>query len=37
MADDVIALTDRKWQELRQGHAPYWRAIAADSVCLGDR
>lgn len=37
MADDVIALTDRKWQELRQGHALYWRAIAADSVCLGDR
>ena len=37
MADDVIALTDQTWHELRQGHDPYWRAIAADSVCLGDR
>ena len=37
MADDVIALTVQEWQKLRQGHDPYWRAIAADSVCLGDR
>lgn len=36
MADDVIALTDQKWQELRQGHDHYWRAIAADSGCLRD-
>ncbi|EHA58649.1 nucleotidyltransferase domain-containing protein [Synechococcus sp. WH 8016] len=37
MADDVIALTVQEWQKLRQGHDPYWRAIAVDSVCLGDR
>ena len=37
MADDVIPLTVQEWQKLRQGHDPYWRAIAADSVCLGDR
>ena len=37
MADDVIAFTVQEWQQLRQGHDPYWRAIAADSVCLGDR
>ena len=29
--------TVQEWQKLRQGHDPYWRAIAADSVCLGDR
>ncbi len=37
MADDVITLTVQEWQKLRQGHDPYWRAIAADSLCLGDR
>ena len=37
MADDVIPLTVQEWQKLRQGHDPYWRAIAADSLCLGDR
>ena len=37
MADDVIALTVHEWQKLREGHDPYWRAIAVDSVCLGDR
>ena len=36
MADDVIALTVHEWQKLREGHDPYWRAIAADSLSLGD-
>ena len=34
MADDVLALTDKEWQERRNGDAPYWRAIGRDAVRL---
>ena len=34
LGDDVIALTTERWQQLRRGDDPYWRAIGRDALCL---
>lgn len=34
VADDVIALTDSRWDHLRCGDDPYWQAIGRDALCL---
>jgi len=34
LGDDVIALTTERWQQLRSGDDPYWRAIGRDALCL---
>jgi predicted nucleotidyltransferase len=34
LADDVVALTEARWQELRAGDDPYWRAIGTDAIRL---
>ena len=31
---DVLALTEKEWQERRNGDDPYWRAIGRDAVRL---
>ena len=33
-ADDVLALSDSRWQQLRSGDDPYWRAIGVDAIRL---
>ena len=34
LGDDVLALTQERWQQLKQGDDPYWRAIGRDAVRL---
>ena len=34
LGDDVIALTSERWQQLRNGDDPYWRAIGRDALRL---
>ena len=33
-ADDVIALSESRWDQLRSGDDPYWQAIGRDALCL---
>jgi len=34
LGDDVITLTSERWQQLRNGNDPYWRAIGRDALRL---
>lgn len=34
LVDDVLALSDSRWQQLRSGDDPYWRAIGVDAIRL---
>jgi predicted nucleotidyltransferase len=34
LGDDVLALTHERWQQLRRGDDPYWRAIGRDALRL---
>jgi predicted nucleotidyltransferase len=34
LADDVIALSQSRWQSLRGGDDPYWRAIGREALRL---
>jgi len=34
LADDVIALSEPRWQRLRRSEDPYWRAIGAEALRL---
>ena len=34
LGDDVLALTQERWQQLKQGDDPYWRAIGRDALRL---
>jgi len=34
LADDVIALSEPRWQRLRRGKDPYWRAIGTEALRL---
>jgi predicted nucleotidyltransferase len=34
LGDDVLALTCERWDELRRGDDPYWRAIGRDALRL---
>lgn len=34
LANDVLALDASRWQQLRSGDDPYWRAIGADAIRL---
>ncbi len=34
LADDVIALSQDRWQALKSGDDPYWRAIGNDALRL---
>ena len=34
LGDDVLALTCERWDQLRRGDDPYWRAIGRDALCL---
>lgn len=34
LGDDVLALSQERWQELKQGEDPYWRAIGRDALRL---
>ncbi len=34
LADDVLALSQERWQQLREGPDPYWQAIGADAIRL---
>ena len=31
---DLLALSQERWQQLKQGDDPYWRAIGRDAVRL---
>ena len=34
LGDDVLALSQERWQQLRHGDDPYWRAIGRDALRL---
>ena len=34
LGDDVLALSQERWQQLKQGDDPYWRAIGRDALRL---
>jgi predicted nucleotidyltransferase len=34
LGDDVLALSQTRWQQLKASDHPYWRAIARDALCL---
>jgi predicted nucleotidyltransferase len=34
LGDDVLALSQTRWQQLKGSDNPYWRAIARDARCL---
>jgi predicted nucleotidyltransferase len=34
LGDDVLALSQERWQQLRHGEDPYWRAIGRDALRL---
>ena len=34
LGDDVLPLSDARWQQLRSSGNPYWRAIGADALRL---
>ena len=34
LADDVLALSQERWRQLREGEDPYWHAIGADAIRL---
>jgi hypothetical protein len=34
LGDDVLALSQERWQQLRSGDDPYWRAIGRDALRL---
>jgi uncharacterized protein len=34
LGDDVLALSHERWQQLKQGDDPYWRAIGRDALRL---
>ncbi len=34
LGDDVLALSQERWQQLKQGDDPYWRAIGRDALSL---
>lgn len=34
LGDDVLALTTERWQQLRMGDDPYWRAIGREALRL---
>lgn len=34
LGDDVLALTCERWDQLRRGNDPYWRAIGRDALRL---
>jgi|694.fasta_scaffold00025_23 hypothetical protein len=34
LAYDVLALSQERWRQLREGEDPYWRAIGADAIRL---
>lgn len=34
LGDDVLALSQERWQDLRGGDDPYWRAIGQDAIRL---
>jgi len=34
VADDVLALSIREWEQLRCSKDPYWQAISRDALCL---
>lgn len=35
LADDAIPLAESRWEQLRNGDDPYWRAIGTEAICLG--
>lgn len=34
LGDDVLALSQERWQQLRSGDDPYWQAIGRDALRL---
>ena len=34
LGDDVLALSQERWQQLKQGEDPYWRTIGRDALRL---
>ena len=34
LGDDVLALSQERWQQLRRSDDPYWRAIGRDALRL---
>ena len=34
LGDDLLALSQERWQQLRSGDDPYWRAIGRDALRL---
>ena len=34
LGDDVLALSQERWQQLKQGDDPYWRGIGRDALRL---
>ena len=34
LGDDVLALSQERWHQLKQGDDPYWRAIGRDALRL---
>jgi uncharacterized protein len=34
LGDDVLALSQERWRQLRSGDDPYWRAIGRDALRL---
>ncbi|MEB3207922.1 MAG: nucleotidyltransferase domain-containing protein [Synechococcus sp.] len=34
LGDDVLALSQERWQQLKGGDDPYWRAIGRDALRL---
>ena len=34
LGDDVLALSQERWQQLKQGDDPYWQAIGRDALRL---
>ncbi|MBM5814229.1 MAG: nucleotidyltransferase domain-containing protein [Cyanobacteria bacterium M_DeepCast_100m_m1_067] len=34
LGDDVLALSQERWQQLKQGDDPYWLAISRDALRL---
>lgn len=37
LGDDVVPLTQERWQALRRGDDPYWHAIGRDAMRLAPR